>query len=323
MSNHGVQRLRPDSILVVDGSYLLHRSMHLPGAESGPHGYPVGAIVKCLQSLTSIVRTMHPTRIFWVHDREHHPERLRLYPQYKEKQFKDEEDKRESEQYREVYHFQRDLLLAWLPQFGVHVVNGPYECDDSIWYLTNVASQYQVPSVVVTEDRDFTQLLDEYVWIYAPHKEILVTRNNWTEFSKWAPDQIALAKAILGDQSDNIPSPCKGLGPTGLKKLFNEASDLTMSGLTTLIENKFHKIKKYASLKDLSVQAEIQRNWQLISFNAGLTFTTDYERNYVWGEYCQVAQHNMHAVMQFMAQYEMNQLLRMYGLWQPAFGDLK
>jgi 5'-3' exonuclease len=296
--------------------------MHLPGAESGPDGYPVGAIMKCLHSLTAIVRTFNPTRVFWVHDKQHHPERVRLYPEYKEKHFKDEDAQREAEQYREMYHYQRDLLLAWLPQFGVHVVNGPYESDDSIWYLTNVAVQYQVPSVIVTEDHDFAQLLSDMVWVYAPHKEIVVTRDNWTEWSKWPPEQVPIAKAILGDASDNIPSPCKGLGPTGLKKLFIEATDFSTQGLATIVENKFHKAKKYASLKDPAVQAQIERNLKLISFSAGLTFASDYERNYVWNEYCARAVHNMQNVMQFLAQFEMNNLLRMYGLWQPAFGAL-
>lgn len=322
MSKASVQRLRPNSILVVDGSYLLHRSMHLPGAESGPHGYPVGALMKCLQSLTAIVRSLHPIRVFWIHDRAHHPERIRLYPAYKEKKFKDEEDRRESEQYREMYHYQRDLLLTWLPQFGVHVINGPYESDDSIWYLTNVAAQYNVPSVIVTEDHDFSQLLSDMVWVYAPHKEIMVTRNNWVDWSKWPPDHVAIAKAILGDPSDNIPSPCKGLGPTGLKKLFTEATDFSIAGLAQLTENKFPKVKKYESLRDPAVQAEIERNWKIISFESGLTFNSDNERNCVWNEFCATASHNLHNVMQFLAQFEMNQLLRTYGLWMPAFGDL-
>jgi len=322
MPRAGVQRLRPNSILVVDGSYLLHRSMHLPGAEAGPHGQPVGGIVKCLQSLTAIVRTMHPTRVFWVHDAQHHPERVRLLPSYKEKTFKDEEDRLDSERYREVYHSQRDLLLAWLPQFGVHVVNGPYESDDSIWYLTNVAAQQGVPSVIVSEDKDFSQLLSDMIWIYAPHKEILVTRDNWMEWAKWPPNQIAMVKAILGDPSDNIPSPCRGLGPAGLKKILLETDDVSISALAAVVEKKFPKVKKYESLCDSGVQQEILRNWKLISFASGLTFNSDYERNYVWAEYCSQAAHNMQTVMQFLAQYEMQQLLRMYGLWQPAFGML-
>jgi len=307
---------------VVDGSYLLHRAMHLPGAESGPHGYPVGAIAKCLQSLTSIVRTLTPARVFWVHDAQHHPERVRLHPHYKEKTFKDEAEREESEQYREMYHYQRDLLLAWLPQFGVHVINGPYESDDSIWYLTSVATQYHAASVIVTEDRDFAQLLSDMVWVYAPHKEMLVTRDNWMDWSKWPPNQIAMAKAILGDQSDNIPSPCKGLGPTGLKKLFTEANDFSIEALAKLTEQKFHKAKKYESLRDPAVQAEIDRNLKLIAFGSGITFTSDYEREFVWREYCAQSQHNMQNVMQFLAQFEMNTLLKMYGMWQPAFGAL-
>lgn len=322
MSKASLQRLRPNSVLVIDGSYLLHRSMHVPGAMSGPHGQPVGAARMCLSSLTSIVRNLLPSRVFWVHDRQHHPQRLALYPQYKEKQFKDEEEQRESEEYREVYHAQRDLLLSVLPYFGVHVINGPYESDDSIWYLTNVMTQYQIPSVIVTEDRDFTQILSDSVWIYAPHKEKMITADNWTEFSKWSPTQVVLAKAILGDPSDNIPSPCKGLGPTGLKKLFMEMSDSSVATAARVVTEQFSTKKKYASILEESTQVDIGRNVQLISFDAGLTFTDESERNYVWAECCAQSSHNMQAVMQFLAQYEMNMLLRTYGLWTHSFGVL-
>jgi 5'-3' exonuclease len=276
----------------------------------------------CLSSLTSIVRNLLPSRVFWVHDRQHHPQRLALYPQYKEKQFKDDAEREESEQYREVYHAQRDLLLSVLPYFGVHVINGPYESDDSIWYLTNVMTQYKIPSVIVTEDRDFTQVLSDMVWIYAPHKEKMITLNNWADFSKWSPSQVVLAKAILGDPSDNIPSPCKGLGPTGLKKLLMELPDNDVTSIARVVTEKFDKKKKYESLLDAEIQAQVSRNMQLISFNAGLTFTDEAERNYVWAECCAQAAHSMQAVMQFLARYEMNQLLRTYGLWTHSFGVL-
>ena len=319
MPQISVQRLRPNSVLVVDGSYILHRAMHVPGADSGPHGCPIGGMAKALQSLTNIVRALTPARVFWVHDREHHPARTSLLPTYKQHEYKTEEEQLEHEQYREMYHYQRDLLLSWLPHFGVHVVNGPYEADDSIWYLTNVMTQYQIPSVVVTEDQDFTQLLSDFVHIFAPHKEVMVTRDEWSAFTKWAPDQIVMAKAILGDSSDCIPSPCNGLGKTGLHKLFLECQHYTMEEIAGVVEKKFAKYKKYQSLLDPAVQGEIERNKRLISFGNGLTFTTEHERSYVWAECCQTAQHNSHAVMHFLAQYELQNLLRFYGLWMPAF----
>jgi len=249
--------------------------------------------------------------------------RTQLYPEYKQKSFKSEEDQQEAEHYREVYHYQRDLLLQWLPYFGVHVVNGPYESDDSIWYLTTALAQYNIHSVVVSEDHDFCQLLiSDHVQVYAPHKEVMVNQDTWALWTKWAPDQIVMAKAILGDSSDNIPSPCAGLGPTGLKKLFLACQKFTLDEIVDVAGKKFHKHKKYASLQEPATQQIIQRNYQLISFTAGFTFTSDYEREYVWKEVCSTLQHNSHAVMQFLAQYEMANLLRIYGMWMPAFQGL-
>lgn len=301
---------------------MLHRAMHIPGAEQGPNGYPVGAVMGCLQSLTSIVRILLPARCFWVHDRDKHPNRMRLYPTYKAKAYKTEEDRQEAEQYRESYLKQRDLLLQVLPLLGVHVVFGPYESDDTIWYMSGFCSSMGIPSMICTEDKDFVQLLSDTVSVYSPQKEITVSRGTWQDWSKWAPDQIVLVKAILGDASDNIESPCNGLGEIGLQKLMTQSPAPTLENLAATVKEKFPNVKKYASLLDAGVQARIQANMQLISFWAGLAFQSQEERTFVWEEWCKRSWHNQQGVVQFLSQFEMSKLMRMYGMWATAFQGL-
>lgn len=318
MSKAGLSRLRPGGVALVDGSYILHRSMHLPGAESGPHGAPIGAAMKSLQSLTTIVRTLRPCRVFWVHDFDKHPNRVALYPEYKKKTYKDEQERQEAENYRNMYIYQRDILLQALPLFGINVIYGPHESDDSIWYLSNTLDQYSVDSYVVTGDKDFMQLLTEHSMIYVTHKELIVTPENYQDWSTWSPWEVILAKGILGDSSDNIPSPCKGLGPTGVRKLIDAAEGPSLAQVVEAVKTHFPKAKKYQSLLEPEVQAQIERNIQLVWFWSGLAMSEE-ERQWVWMHWHQRAVFNWQGVMQFMTTYEMNPLIRTYGNWAQAF----
>lgn len=318
MSKAGLQRLRPGGVAIIDGSYILHRSMHLPGAESGPHGAPIGAAMKSLQSLTGIVRTLTPSRVFWVHDYDKHPSRVALYPEYKKKEYKDEQERLESEQYRSMYIYQRDILLQNLPMFGVHVVFGPHEADDTIWYLSNTLSQYNIDSYVITEDKDFAQILGGRAMIYSTNKELIVAGDNWKDWSDWSPHEVVLAKGILGDSSDNIPSPCKGLGPGGVRKLFEKMEFPTLELAVEAVKQHFPKAKKYQSLLEEPVHREIERNMRLVWFWSGLAMGQE-ERDWVWMHWHQRATFNWQELMRFFTLYEMNPLLRTYGAWSQVF----
>jgi len=296
--------------------------MHLPGAESGPHGAPIGAAMKSLQSLTAIVRTLNPSRVLWVHDFDKHPNRVALYPEYKRKEYKSEEDRVESENYRQMYIYQRDILLQYLPSFGVVVVNGPHEADDTIWYLSNTLAQYNCDSYVVSEDKDFAQILGEHSMIYSTNKELVVGADNWRDWSDWGPWEVIVAKGILGDSSDNIPSPCKGLGPGGVRKLMDKSEGPSLAQMVEAVKQHFPKAKKYQSLLEAEVQQQIERNIQLVWFWSGLAMGEE-ERNWVWMHWHQQPVFNWQAVMQFMTLYEMNPLLRTYGSWVQAFEVLR
>lgn len=292
--------------------------MHLPGAESGPHGKPIGAAMKSIQSMTNIVKTLNPSRVFWVHDYDKHPNRLALFPEYKRKEYKTEEDRLEGEKYREMYIYQRDVLLQYLPQFGVHVLNGPHESDDSIWYMSNTLAQQGLHSYTVTEDKDFAQMLTEWAMVYSANKELIVGPDNWMDWSPWSPWEVIVAKGILGDSSDNIPSPCKGLGQGGVRKLLDKSAGPSLMQMVEAVKEHFPKAKKYQSLLDPEVQKQIERNIQLVWFWSGLAMGEE-ERNWVWMHWHQPATFSWQGVMQFLTLFEMNPLLRTYGSWAQAF----
>lgn len=309
MPRVGTSGLQPDSVAIIDGSFVLHRAMHLPGAEKGPHGTAVGGVEKSLRVLTSLVRKLRPKALFWVHDRAHHPARLALYPDYKKHEVRDDEEAIEHQKYHEAYTNQRDLLLPILARFGAHLVFGPYESDDSIWYLTDVLKKH---CVICTEDRDFVQLLGNNVTIYSLHANAIIDVTNWRDFSSWSPREIVMAKAILGDKSDNIPSPCHGLGKVGLRKLFADADPRSLPKLCEAAASR--KEKKYSVLLDSDTQAAILRNVQLTMLGL-IGFDKAAEVDVVLKAINTPARADIGAIMQFLVAHEMHELADSAGYW--------
>ena len=83
--------------------------------------------------------------------------------------------------------------------------------------------------MVVSSDKDLTQLISDTVIIYNPRLRDFVTKDNSVEKIGITHENVVLEKILCGDASDNIKG-VKGMGETTLLKLFpnlkTEKSDL-------------------------------------------------------------------------------------------------
>ena len=92
------------------------------------------------------------------------------------------------------------------------------EGDDIIsYYVHNKKDNEKV--VIVSSDKDLTQLISDTVVVYNPRKKRFITRENAVEEIGVLPENIVLEKMICGDVSDNIKG-VKGVGNETLIKLF-------------------------------------------------------------------------------------------------------
>lgn len=92
------------------------------------------------------------------------------------------------------------------------------EGDDIIsYYVHNKKDNEKV--VIVSSDKDLTQLISDTVVVYNPRKKRFITRENAVEEIGVLPENIVLEKMICGDASDNIKG-VKGVGNETLIKLF-------------------------------------------------------------------------------------------------------
>jgi 5'-3' exonuclease len=72
---------------------------------------------------------------------------------------------------------------------------------------------------IISSDKDFFQLCREDVQIYRPIQKKIVTKQSIIDDFKIHPNNFALARAIEGDKSDNLPG-IKGAGLKTIAKRF-------------------------------------------------------------------------------------------------------
>lgn len=93
------------------------------------------------------------------------------------------------------------------------------EADDIIALVINHPRYADWKKTIISSDKDFFQLCREDVQIYRPIQKKIVTKKSIIEDFKIHPNNFALARAIEGDKSDNLPG-IKGAGLKTIAKRF-------------------------------------------------------------------------------------------------------
>ena len=101
-----------------------------------------------------------------------------------------------------------------------------YEADDIIGTLSREADEAGFETIIITGDRDLTQLATDHVTIYYTKKGVTDVDHYTPEFiaekyNGLTPNQIIDMKGLMGDTSDNIPGVA-GVGEKTAIKLLNQ-----------------------------------------------------------------------------------------------------
>ncbi|WP_449455793.1 5'-3' exonuclease, partial [Streptococcus suis] len=123
----------------------------------------------------------------------------------------------------EQFPYIRQLLEAYQIQ-SYELEN--YEADDIIGTLSREADEQGMQTIVITGDRDLTQLASQNVTIYYTKKGITDVDHYTPEFisekyNGLVPSQIIDLKGLMGDTSDNIPGVA-GVGEKTALKLLHQ-----------------------------------------------------------------------------------------------------
>lgn len=127
----------------------------------------------------------------------------------------------EKQKHKEIFYWQRDIIMQMLEELFVRqCVCEETEADDFIgYYVSRKKSNEKI--VIVSNDRDLTQLIAEDVIVYVQSLKAFVNTKNHTDIMGYNYQNVVLKKMICGDSSDNIKG-IKGVGEKTLLTNFDE-----------------------------------------------------------------------------------------------------
>tara|TARA_R100000278_G_scaffold87682_2_gene66957 strand:- start:206 stop:1111 length:906 start_codon:yes stop_codon:yes gene_type:complete len=234
-----------------------------------PSGAHIGGLVGFLRSLGYVTRIFDPTRVIIVWDgKGGSANRKNIDPNYKAQRATSRithwglyDNKEEETEALIGQLFRTQDYLECLPL--QQIVIEKLEADDIIAYLAKRASNAGKKVTIVSSDKDFYQLIDKNIEVYAPVKKKTFTLNNIKEEIGVLPQNYNIVKALLGDNSDNIPG-VKGLG---IKTILSEWKSFTYDKNASLQDIYDHCETQLDQEKPKKIFAKILHNWNRVMTN--------------------------------------------------------
>ena len=218
-------------ILLLDGYSLLYRAFFaLPLMDNG-EGVYTNALYGFLNMLFKAIETEKPDACAVAFDVDNHTFRHERYSEYKAGRAPTPDEMKP----------QVELAKELLEHMGIpQLALKGYEADDVLGTVSLMCEEKGIEAIIVTGDRDSYQLAGKYTSILYTKKGISETEKVTPEWinAKYglAPQQLIDVKALMGDNSDNIPG-IKGIGEKTAVKLINDYK--TLDELLKHIETDF------------------------------------------------------------------------------------
>lgn len=272
-----------DHILIIDAMNTLIRSFSLLKAMN-PSGAHVGGLVGFLRSLGYVTRIFDPTRVIVVWDgKGGSANRKNIDPNYKAQRATSRithwglyDTKAEETEALIGQLFRTQDYLECLPV--QQMMAEKLEADDIMAYLAKRASEAGKKVTIVSSDKDFLQLVNNNIEVYAPVKKKTFTKDNIFAELKVLPTNYNIVKALTGDNSDNLQG-VKGLGIKTIisefPKLLSEETDLEYVYKTA--EQKLDGKKIFAKI--IHNWDKVETNFELMNLHS--TVLDDKEIHYV------------------------------------------
>lgn len=256
-------------LLVIDSLNLFIRN-YVVKPYISKDGVPIGGVLGYLQSLQMLVREMKPTEVVICWDAPggsvRRKQKLKEYkagrkPIRLNRSFRNLTEEQERE--NKIWQTGKVLeLLNGLPVIQL-MVEG-IEADDIIAYVAQHEKYKGWEHIIVSSDKDFFQLCTGLTTVYRPIQKKLMTHINITEEHGIHPNNFALARSMVGDNSDNII----GIPRIGLKTVaknfpfLREEKSATIDDLMDHCNAMPKKSKAIASI--LENRSLIEENYSLM-----------------------------------------------------------
>ena len=205
-----------DKLILIDGNSLAFRAFYGLPLLSNQSGLHTNAIFGFQKILDKIIREEDPTHFLIAFDAGKQTFRHEKYGEYKGGRQKTPPEL--GEQFAPI----RKLIDAYgIKRYEVE----NYEADDIIGSLSKQADENGMETIIITGDRDLTQLASDHVTIYFTKKGVTQIDKYTPEYIEeeygLRPEQIIDMKGLWGDTSDNIPG-VPGIGEKTAIKLLKK-----------------------------------------------------------------------------------------------------
>ena len=242
-------------VMFIDGLNMFIRS-YIVNPQMDKHGNPIGGCIGFMKSLQKVCRKFQPDEVVVVWDGHEGSQRKRaLNKEYKEGRAPIRFNRRQIEldpaEQLKNKAYQLIRLMEYLNELPVIQITIDFvEADDVIAYGARHPYYNGWGKVIVSSDKDFFQLCDDYTSIYRPIQDKIVTKQAIIDEFKIHPNNFALARAIAGDSSDNLPG-VPGVGLKTIAKRFPFLLNEEESDCETIVTNCAMQGNYMRTLSDL------------------------------------------------------------------------
>ena len=260
-------------MMIVDAYNQFIRG-YIVDPSKNPNGSPIGGIRTFINILNKLTREVKPDLIVLVWDGKGGSKKRRaMNESYKggrkpprtnwsQVGMVEEEvtDNKVWQQMRVIEYFNQTPVIQFMEPL--------VEADDVISYIKNTSMFAEWQKVIVSADKDFIQLLDDRTILHRPIQKEYLNKNNVVEKFGIHPTNFALARAIVGDSSDNLPGVPR-VGMETIAKRFSflkEEKTYYLEHILAECEKPENKQKLFSSI--LEHKELIKNNYDIMQLSS-------------------------------------------------------
>jgi len=262
-------------VMIIDGLNHFLRAFIVDPSLS-QHGQPIGGIKGSIKILQKLVRMTKPNEIVICWDGPNGSQKRKaMNSSYKDgrkplRLNRSVHNLTENEELQNKV-WQQMRTIEYLNQMPIiQLILERVEADDVISYVCNSRHYDGWQKVIVSNDKDFLQLCDDETVVYRPTTDKIETKNTVIESLGVHPTNMALARAMDGDASDNLP----GVNRVGMKTIasklpfMKEDRSVMIDELINYCENIDSKLKVYKNIAESKTL--IEHNYQMMQLYSPL-----------------------------------------------------
>ena len=256
-------------VLIIDALNAYLRA-YIVDPSLSSNGQPIGGLKGFMKILQKLVRETKPDEIIICWDGPNgSKKRKTMDKNYKagrkplrlNRAFhnltEDEELKNKMWQQKRIMEYLNEMPI-------VQTILPEIEADDVIAYVTQMSYYKGWQKVIISNDKDFMQLCDDETVLLRPTQKELLNKNRIVELTGVHPTNMALARSIIGDTSDNLPG-IKGAGFATVAKRLNFLSaekSYTIQEVIDFCEKTNSKLKFFSNI--IEGKEVIEHNYNMM-----------------------------------------------------------